>query len=161
MGSEKVKLILLSGLGAVAVFFKAYSTMITAVAVSVALDVLTGLIKAKVAGGVSSSVMSRGLLRKLGLFLALGLGIFLDWFVLVGLEPAGIAPPLKRPFALIICAYIVVNEAISVCENIYAIEPRAIPSFIVKWLGVARKTIDENKKENEEKKGDENAEGDA
>ena len=154
MTIDKLKLILLSGVGAVAVFFKAYSTMIAAVALSVTLDVVTGLIKAKVAGTVSSRAMRKGLLKKLGLFLALAFGVFLDWFIPAGLSPVGITFPVDKAFALIICAYIVVNEGISICENLYAIEPRALPSFVSKWLGFARDSLNDNKNKDSKKDGD-------
>ncbi|MBQ7500300.1 MAG: phage holin family protein [Clostridia bacterium] len=162
MHTDKIKLALLSALGAVAVFFEAYSSMLIAVTAAVALDVVTGLIKAKVAGNVSSHTMRKGLLRKIGLFLALGFGVFLDWFI-PELGIVKVAPSFKEPFALMICAYIVVNEGISICENLYAIDPKTVPRFIARWLKIAGDSLDENNNgadgtynDNKDNNGDDN-----
>ena len=55
----------------------------------------------------------------------------------------GIKLPFETPFGLIICFYIVLNESISICENLYACNTGIMPKWIVKMLKSAKSQIDE------------------
>lgn len=130
--------------GAVAAFFGQYGLLFGLVAVAVVLDVITGLIKVKATGeGLSSKKANRGFWRKMSLFAALFFGIFLDYAALHVLNSAGVSIGLEMPFALIVCAYIIINESISVAENLYLTNPDAFPPQIGKWLKVAKKEIEQ------------------
>ena len=129
--------------GAAAAFFGQYGLFLTLVAVAVVLDVVTGLIKVKATGeGLSSVKATRGFWRKMSLFTALAFGIFLDYAAARVLLSAGVVLGVDAPFALIICAYIIINEAISVSENLYLANPDSFPRWIAKRLRVAREGIE-------------------
>ena len=55
---------------------------------------------------------------------------------------AGIRLGVELPFALVICCYIVLNESISICENLYAINPDIMPKWIVGLLKGSKNRID-------------------
>jgi toxin secretion/phage lysis holin len=139
--------------GAVAAFFGQYGLFFILVAVAVVLDVLTGLVKAKATGeGLSSEKARRGFWRKIVLFIGLLFGIFLDWAAALVIAHTGISVGADMPFALIICAYIIINEAISIAENLYLTNPDSFPRWIAKRLKVAKKEIDRSQNEGEEPK---------
>ena len=139
-------------LGSVAAFFGQYGLFIVLVAVAVVLDVVTGLVKAKATGeGLSSDKATRGFWKKISLFVGLAFGIFLDYAVATVLLQAGVNLGLDMPFALIICAYIIINEAISISENLYLTNPDSFPQWISKMLKVVKGKIEDREdKENNE-----------
>ena len=125
--------------GAVAAFFGQYGLFIVLVAVAVVLDVITGLVKAKATGeGLSSDKATKGFWKKISLFVGLLFGIFLDYAAATVLVHAGVNMKIDMPFALIICAYIIINECISVSENIYLANPGSFPPWIAKYLAAAK-----------------------
>lgn len=135
-------------LGSMAMFFGQYGLFIVLVAVAVVLDVATGLVKAKATGeGLSSDKASKGFWKKISLFAALAFGIFLDYAASTVLSQVGVKVGVELPFALIICAYIIINEAISISENLYLTNPESFPSWIVNLLKVAKDKIEDNNKE--------------
>ena len=129
--------------GAVATFFGQYGLFIVLVAVAVVLDVVTGLIKAKATGeGLSSQKANKGFWKKISLFVGLLFGIFLDYAAETVLIHAGVNMKIDMPFALIICAYIILNESISIGENLIAIDPGNMPPWVVKLLRGSKGKID-------------------
>lgn len=129
--------------GAAAAFFGQYGLMIALVSVAIVLDVVTGLVKAKALGeGLSSKKANAGFWRKMALFVALAFGIFLDYAAGAVLVHAGVALGGELPFALIVCAYIIVNESISIAENLYLTNPDSFPRWIAKRLKVAKEEME-------------------
>lgn len=129
--------------GALAAFFQQYGLFIILVAVAVVLDFATGIIKAKATGeGLSSARAWQGFWKKIVLFVGLFFGIFLDYVMLTVLAQANIAINVKLPFALIIACYIVLNESISIAENLVLINPEIMPKWIAKLLKVAKDDFD-------------------
>lgn len=130
--------------GALAAFFGQYGLLFGLVAVAVVLDVITGIVKAMATGaGLNSKKACKGFWHKIALFVALFFGIFLDFVSASVIIKTGIALSIDMPFALIVCAYIVINESISICENLYLTNPDAFPPQIGKWLKVAKKEIEQ------------------
>lgn len=140
---ETVKVLLSLMCGAAASFLGQYGLLFALVAAAVILDFVTGIIKAKAVGeGLESKRARQGFWRKMALFAALSFGIFLDLISDVLLEKAGMTIAYDTPFALIVASYIVLNESISIAENLYRINPKALPGPIVKLLKIAREKSD-------------------
>lgn len=136
--------------GGLATFFGQYGLFIVLVAVAVVLDVITGLVKAKAIGeGLSSDKATKGFWKKISLFVGLAFGIFLDYAATTVLIHAGVNMKIDMPFALIICAYIILNESISIGENLIAIDPGNMPPWVVKLLRGSKGKIENEKGENE------------
>ena len=134
--------------GGIAAFCRQYGLFIVLVAAAVVLDVVTGLVKAKATGeGLSSEKANRGFWRKMALFVALAFGIFLDYAAAAVLVHVGVNLGGELPFALIISAYIIINEAISISENLYLTNPDSFPKWIAKRLKVAKEQMDKDEAE--------------
>lgn len=130
--------------GAVAAFFGQYGLFIALVALAVVLDVITGIVKAMATGeGLNAAKARKGFWRKIALFVALIFGIFLDFAAANVIIKTGMPLNFDMPFALIVSAYIIINESISICENLYLTNPDAFPPQIGKWLKVAKDKIEE------------------
>ena len=57
---------------------------------------------------------------------------------------AGVELGVDMPFALIICAYIILTESISISENLLAINPDIMPKWIIKLLRGSKDKIDKD-----------------
>ena len=137
--------------GSAAAYLGQYGLFAALVAAAVALDVITGIVKAKAMGeGLSSERAARGFWHKMTLFAALAFGIFLDLAGSAVLESAGVSLGSELPFALIICSYIILNEAISIAENLYLANPDSFPRGIAMRLKVARDKLAEDGAHDEE-----------
>ena len=128
--------------GALATFFGQYGLFIILVAAAVVLDVITGLIKAKATGeGLSSSKAAKGFWKKISLFIGLLFGIFLDYASATVIFHTGVNVKIDMPFALIICAYIILNESISIGENLIKINPDIMPKWVISLLKGSKEKI--------------------
>ena len=147
--ADSIKRLLSVIMGIIAAFWGEYGLFLVLVAVAVVLDVVTGLIKAKATDeGLSSEKATKGFWRKMTLFVALGFGVFLDFAAELVISSTGITLSVGMPFALIVSAYIIINESISIFENLYLANPDAFPKSVGRILKVAKKKIDEDGAEN-------------
>lgn len=143
---SKITTSLVSGL--VASFWGIYGPVILCVLIAICLDVITGLVKAMAKGEkISSQVGYKGFWKKMALILALAFGIFLDAFIPIMLGVVSLEMPFTMPIGTIVGCYIVINEAISIIENINQAAPTALPSWVKKILEGASKAIDKGDQE--------------
>lgn len=147
---ERVKIILSVILGLLSTFCDRYGLILFLVACAIVLDFATGLIKAKVSGtGLDSGIARRGFWKKIALLAALFFGVYLDVFIPTAAQTIGFAMTQKLPFGMIVGCYIAVNEAISVCENLYACDPNIIPQWIAGLLRIAKNKMEQEGKPDE------------
>lgn len=132
---------LISGLAAS--FWGIYGPVILCVLIAICMDVISGLVASMAAGEkISSQVGWIGFWKKMALILALAFGIFMDSFIPILLGTISLELPFTMPIGTIVGCYIVINEAISIIENINKAAPTALPKWIKKMLEGAGKTID-------------------
>jgi toxin secretion/phage lysis holin len=105
------------------------------------LDYITGVLAAAKSGRLSSSRGLRGIYRKLALFCALALGFFLD-AAIPALAAQGFAREFTSdlPFGLLIAAWVVLSESISVLENLTRCGVK-LPAAVAKVLKAAEKKM--------------------
>lgn len=137
-------------LGVVTTFFKMYGEIIGLVCFAIIFDIISGIIGSKAAGmKISSKKANQGFWKKVSLLLALAFGMFLDVFIPLALEFVDVQVPFNMPFGLIFGCYIVFNESISICENIYKVNPTILPNWVRNMLlGGVKVLNNEEKGEN-------------
>ena len=142
-------------LGMIASFCKQYGLVIALVLVLIVMDCVTGLVKSKITGEKwDSKKGTKGFWKKMALLCALFFGVALDAVIPFVLQLGlNVSLPFNAPFGLIVGAYIILNESISICENLYAANPAIIPGWMVRLLKIAGNAIDtgNESKEMEEK----------
>lgn len=79
----------------------------------------------------------------MALILAFAFGIFLDAFIPIMLGTISLEIPFSMPIGTVVGCYIVINECISIFENINTAAPSALPKWVKKMLEGVGKTIDE------------------
>lgn len=103
------------------------------------IDIITGLLNAWLKGKVKSSILRKGLAKKIGEICVIIIG---ELFV-TGLSlPAAVSSGISL--------YLIIMELISICENLEKLGV-PIPNFIKKALATESKEIDKESEDKEEK----------
>ncbi|MEA4821584.1 MAG: phage holin family protein [Erysipelotrichales bacterium] len=100
-------------------------------------DYITGINAAPYRGETRTSEKGfRGIKKKLGMLVLVGLGMALDWLLFYVAGTVGIVSPVKCLFAALVTVWLIANEIISVLENIGDIGVES-PTFLlpmIKWV---------------------------
>lgn len=138
-------------IGTIATLAEAYIVLVILVAAAICLDVITGLIRCFATGEKLSSVKgTKGFWKKIMLLAAMLFAFFLDLALPSIMEVVKIEMPFGKTllFGSIVGVYIILNESISICENILKANSMALPKWLKKLFQDAKKDIDEGGKEN-------------
>jgi len=139
---EKAKIGAATLIGALSAWWGESWVLILLVACAVVFDYVTGVVAAGREHEINSKKMTDGIYKKVGLLCLLALGFGLDaaltYFASAGL---GLELPFELPFGLIVCAWIVINESISVTENLVRLDV-PVPGWLTKFLRIAKDRLD-------------------
>lgn len=143
MELNTAKLTIATVCGLFAAWFGRVWELLALVLIVIILDYLTGLLAGRANEGLNSKRATQGIYKKVGFLCLLVLGFFLDvafnHFISRGFS---FQMPFELPIGLIISVWIVVTEAISICENLGRLGV-PIPSWLMKLLKKTQKNIDE------------------
>jgi toxin secretion/phage lysis holin len=139
-----IKAVIASVVGITAVRLEIITPLIGFVVFALVMDTITGLLAGRLTpGGLKSRLAALGLAKKTGYLCLLLLGFFLDvaipYFAYAGLN---YTIAFATPFGVIMAAWIVITEAISIIENLSNIGV-AVPKWMLKFLKKAHKDIDD------------------
>jgi toxin secretion/phage lysis holin len=111
------------------------------------LDYITGMIKAYIRAELNSKFGIKGILKKLCYMVMVAVGAAVDYLLRGALVQAGIDLHIKLFCSLLVAIWLIINELISVMENLAAI---GVPGFprLSKLLERLKNTVS---KEEEEK----------
>ena len=138
-------------IGTIATLAEAYIVLVILVAAAVCLDVITGLIRCFATGEkLSSAKGTKGFWKKIMLLAAMLFAFFLDVALPSIMEVVKIEMPFGKTllFGSIVGVYIILNESISICENILKANKMALPKWLKKLFQDAKKDIDEGGQDN-------------
>ena len=148
---RREKLIISMALGILSSLYDKYGNLTLLVIGAIVLDIITGILKAKVNREISSIDSFRGFWKKISLLAGLAFGFFLDllveYLIIVGAKKIFINVPYSIPIGAIIGVYIILNESISICENLHECGVK-LPAFLINSLKITRKNIDEDNLKN-------------
>lgn len=114
-------------------------------------DYMSGMLKAWGRDELSSRVGLRGIAKKLSYLMLVCVAGVVDWLLNSGLKQVGITLEFGFCFGLIVVIWLIINELISILENLDALEvpmPRFLVS-IVKHLRTAVEVRGESEDKNE------------
>ena len=111
-------------------------------------DYVSGMAKAWSTGTLCSRIGLRGILKKLGYLVLVGVAGVVDWLVRYGLAQTGVEVTFQFLVAAMVIVWLIINELLSILENVAAIGG-PVPAFLQKLLGrlknaVEKKAEDEN-----------------
>lgn len=144
--SNGVKATLAALLAAVGVYFQELLVPVIMVSVVMLCDYASGVAAAWVKGELSSRVGIIGIVKKVAYALIIVVGIVVDWVIQTAAEKIGIDAGNFYYFALLVIVWLIINECISILENVARIGVD-IPPFLLKLTKKLKNTT--------ESKGDE------
>ena len=139
-----LKLSIIAALGVIAAYFNALLIPIAVLVAVMVIDYISGMVSAKKTGDLSSRLGVIGILKKVGYLALVAVGMVVDYLISSALTQVGINIQINYCFAMIIVIWLIVNELISILENLGEIGV-PIPEFLRKSIhkikdGVENKT---------------------
>lgn len=111
------------------------------------IDYATGLVAAKYRqdGGISSYKSIRGIFKKIGMWLLIIVGSFMDILIQYAVECMGLGLTVPFIVATVVAVWLVVNEIISILENLIDIGVK-MPPFLMPIVKYIKKQVEEKAK---------------
>lgn len=139
-----LKLTLIAALSVVLAYFNALLIPIAVLVAVMVIDYISGMVSAKKTGELSSRLGVIGILKKVGYLALVAVGMVVDYLISSALLNVGIEIQINYCFAMIIVIWLIVNELISILENLGELGV-PIPEFLRKSIhkikdGVENKT---------------------
>lgn len=115
------------------------------------IDYITGLMAAKFRedGGISSYKSIRGIYKKIGMWMLVIVGVFADVLIQYSVECAGIEIAVPFVVATVVAVWLVVNELISILENLKDSGVK-IPPFLMPLMKYINRKVEDKAKLPEE-----------
>ena len=132
-----------------AVYFGMLSVPLALLAIAMAVDYITGVAAACADHMLSSRRGLKGILKKLGCIILVGVAMCTDYLIYAGLSAMNIDIGSGLWFGLLVCFWLLINELISITENLIRLDV-PVPPFL---SGIIKRL-----KERIEKEGDKNNE---
>lgn len=111
-------------------------------AVVMIIDYLSGIVSAWVKSELSSRVGVLGIVKKVAYLLAVAVAIVVDWVVQTAATQIGVDFGGFYFFGLLVTIWLVLNECISILENISEIGV-PLPAFLIKLIQKLEKTVED------------------
>ena len=105
------------------------------------LDYITGLVRAWKTHELSSEIGIIGIIKKICYMILVCVAMGVDYLVYSGLVAVNITVPYNLWFGLIVTIWLIINEMISILENLSEIGV-PIPEFLKKIVNRLEKTVD-------------------
>ena len=152
MGNKGLQAVLSAAVAALTVYLNALIVPVLVLLVFMILDYATGMVRAWRARELSSKIGVDGIVKKVGYMVLVVVAMGVDYLVYNGLVAVNITVPYNLWFGLIVTIWLIINEMISILENLSDIGV-PIPSFLKKIVKRLKKTVDkEGERQTDEKR---------
>lgn len=141
--NTEIKAVFVTALAGLLAYMKIIAVPIAVLFVFMLLDYITGLAAAWVKHELSSQVGINGIIKKVMYFVLVAVGIGADWLINYGLRAIDIHFQYGYIIGLFVTIWLIVNELLSILENIGKINSHAYPKFLKDLLSHIKKAIDE------------------
>lgn len=140
--SNVIHLTAAAALGAVTAYFNILMVPLVVLVIVMAIDYLTGMISAKRGGELNSRVGVLGIIKKVGYLALVGVGIVVDYLITSALAQVGVQTSLPNFFGLMVIIWLIINELISILENLGEIGV-PMPPFLVRTVKNLKGKVDD------------------
>lgn len=150
MEHEKtIKALISAVIAGLAAYAKVILVPLALLLIMMIVDYISGMSKAYINGEWSSKVGFRGIVKKVGYMGVVIVAAVMDWIIYGGLSGIGIDIKMSYYLGLIVTIWLLINECISVLENLGEIGV-PLPTFLIKGIKKLQKNIeDKGGKDNE------------
>lgn len=149
--NTELKIISTAVLTGILAYFRIIAIPILVLITFMILDYLTGLAAAWVHREISSRTGIIGIIKKVMYLVLIAVGIGADWIINFGLSAIGIGFDCAYFVGLLITIWLILNELMSILENIGEINDNTYPKFLKDILSHIKKAIEDKAGGNYEK----------
>lgn len=142
MKENALKAVITAGLAAFAAYFGELLIPLTVLFAVMILDYATGMAKAWCNAELSSRVGIKGIIKKIGYLVIVAAAMGIDWLIQAGLPQLGLNLPCAFVVALLAIVWLIINELISILENVAEIGAPSIP-LLSKLLEHIKKAVEQ------------------
>lgn len=125
------------------IYFKKLLVPLVIMLIAMAIDYITGLIKAYMTKELSSKKGMLGIFKKFAYILVVVVGIIADYLCKLFIAEFDINFTFTIPIALLLAIWLTINELISILENLNAINV-PMPKFLQTLISKLKNTVEEN-----------------
>lgn len=155
MNAKTWRALIAVALGGLSAYMRVMFVPLVVLIAVMIIDYMSGMLKAWGNDELSSRVGLRGIVKKLSYLMLVCVAGVVDWLLWSGLRQVGISLDFGFCFGLIVTIWLIVNELISILENLDALKV-PMPKFlknVVKHLKNAVEVKGDKAAESEEKHG--------
>lgn len=152
MENKTLQAVLSAAIASFAAYLGALAIPVIVMIIMMIIDYATGMCAAWMHGELSSKVGAKGIAKKVGYMGLIVVAMGLDYLLASGFAAVHITPVCDMWFALMVAVWLIINEMISILENLRKMEV-PLPGFLVKALERLKATvIDESEGKKNEKR---------
>lgn len=129
-----IQAIISAALAAFASYLGALAVPIIVLMVMMVIDYLSGMSAAWSEGTLSSKLGAKGIVKKVGYMALIVVAMGVDYLIYSGIAAADINVGYNMWFGLLVAAWLIINEMISILENLGRLGV-PIPEFLKKIIG--------------------------
>lgn len=148
--NTEFKIIATTVITGVLAYFRIIAIPIFVLFVFMVLDYITGMATAWVHCEISSRTGLIGIIKKVMYLVLIAVGIGADWVINFGLSAVGIQFDCAYFIGLLITIWLILNELMSILENIGEINDHTYPKFLKDILSHIKKAIEDKAGHNED-----------
>lgn len=142
MKETTLKTAIAVALAAATAYLRELAIPVLVLAVVMAIDYISGMVSAWIKCELSSRVGVLGIVKKVAYLLAVVVAIVADWVVQTAGAQLGVDLGGFYFFGLLVTIWLVLNECISILENISEIGV-PLPAFLLKLIEKLKKTVED------------------
>lgn len=106
-------------------------------------DYITGMLASKKEGNINSKTGMWGIVKKLMYGIEVAVGMIVDWLIINMCSRIGINFPTVTFFGLLVAIWLIVNELISILENLTRLEA-PMPPFLIKIVSTFKVAVEKS-----------------
>lgn len=106
-------------------------------------DYITGMLAAKKEGNTNSKTGMWGIIKKLMYGVEVAVGMIVDWLIINVCSSVGINFPTVTFFGLLVAIWLIVNELISILENLTRLDA-PMPPFLIKIVSTFKVAVEKS-----------------
>lgn len=124
-------------------YLGALAVPIIVMIIMMVIDYVTGMGAAWMRGELSSRVGAKGIAKKVGYMGLIVVAMGMDYLVSSGFAAVNITPVCDMWFAMLVAVWLIINEMISILENLNEMGV-PLPVFLIRILKRVKTTVDIN-----------------
>lgn len=117
MSEKLIKMTVSSTAAMLSVYFHIMLVPVVILAVSMAMDYLSGVVAAWFSGTLNSKTGKHGAIKKVCYMLLVVTAGIIDWVICYGLSAVGLSYDVTYYFGLLVTVWLILNELLSILEN--------------------------------------------